>query len=52
MTSVCVSFLLVSENAFALSSVVGYVVALGVALLSLILFGLWSRKESKLKEKI
>lgn len=41
MTSVCTSFLLVSNNAFSLPPVVGYIVALAVAVASLMLFAWW-----------
>lgn len=45
MTSVCVSFLLVSSNAFAMPATIGYVVALITFLVSGFLFCLWLRKE-------
>lgn len=44
MTSVCTSFLLISENAFGLSAMVGYVVAVGASVVSGGLFALWYHK--------
>lgn len=51
MTSVCTSFLLVSNNALALPPVVGYITALTVAVVSLRLFAWWyvTYKKSKTK---
>ena len=51
MTSVCTSFLLVSNNALALPPVVGYITALAVAVVSLGLFAWWyvTYKKSKTK---
>jgi len=46
MTAVCTSFLLVSDNAFGLSSTVGYTVAIVVFIVSGLLFCLWYRKQS------
>lgn len=48
MTSVSVSFILVSANAFGLSEVVGYVVAVIVFILSGLLFAAWKRKGERL----
>lgn len=50
MTSVCISFLVVSKNAFGLSDTVGYVVACCTALISLLLFFSWYAGAAK-KEK-
>jgi len=50
MTAVCVSYLLVSKNAFALSSTVGYVAAVVSFVLSGLLFALWYGKH-KASEK-
>ena len=44
MTSVCTSFLLISDNAFGLPAAVGYVVAAVVFVLSAALFALWYRR--------
>lgn len=44
MTAVCVSFLLVSKNAFGLSSSVGYIAAFVVTVLSLLVFLVWRSK--------
>lgn len=44
MTAVCASFILISDNAFGLPVVVGYVVAVAVFVLSGRLFGLWYRR--------
>lgn len=43
MTSVCISFLLISSNAFGLPVMVGYVVAIVAAVVSVLLFCLWMR---------
>ncbi len=43
MTSVCISFLLISSNAFGLPVMVGYVVAVVAAVVSVLLFCLWMR---------
>lgn len=43
MTSVCISFLLISSNAFGLPVMVGYVVAVVAAVVSALLFCLWMR---------
>lgn len=50
MTSVCISFLVVSKNTFGLSDTVGYVVACCTALISLLLFFSWYASAAK-KEK-
>lgn len=47
MTSVCVSFILVSKNSFGFDTTVGYVAAVCSAVLSLVLFGLWYVKYKK-----
>lgn len=47
MTAVSVSFLLVSDNAFAFKPIVGYVSAIVVFLLSLVLFFCWKKKDAK-----
>lgn len=47
MTSVCVSFLLVSKNSFGLSSEVGYISAVVVAVLSVMFFLVWHKKTVK-----
>jgi len=47
MTAVSVSFLLVSDNAFALPAAVGYASAIATFLLSLALFLVWKRKETR-----
>lgn len=44
MTSVSISFLLVSSNAFALPASVGYASAIVAFILSLVLFFVWKRK--------
>ena len=44
MTSVCTSFLLISDNAFGLPAAVGYVVAAVVFVLSAALFAMWYRR--------
>ena len=44
MTAVCVAFLLVSKNSFALSNVAGYIAAVIVLLLSGVLFAFWHKK--------
>ena len=44
MTSVCTSFLLISDNAFGLPAAAGYVVAAVVFVLSAALFALWYRR--------
>lgn len=45
MTSVCVSFLIVSDNAFALPAIVGYIIALVTFLVSGLLFCIWLKRE-------
>lgn len=47
MTSVSVSYLLVSSNAFALPAVVGYSAAVTVFAVSIVLFFVWKRKNLK-----
>lgn len=51
MTSVCTSFLLVSNNALALPPIVGYITALAVAVVSLGLFAWWYATYKKSKTK-
>lgn len=51
MTAVCTSFLLVSDNAFGLSSTVGYVVAVAAFVLSGLLFAMWYLKCGGQKER-
>lgn len=46
MTSVCTSFLLISENVFGLPAMVGYIVAVVVSVVSGGLFALWYHKAS------
>lgn len=43
MTAVCLSFLLISSNAFGLPVMVGYTVAVVAAVVSVLLFCLWMR---------
>jgi len=50
MTSVCTSFLLVSDNAFGLPAMVGYITSAVVFILSGILFFVWKNKEKKAQE--
>lgn len=50
MTAVCASFILISDNAFGLPVVVGYVVAVAVFVLSGLLFGLWYRRRGAMGE--
>lgn len=47
MTAVCLSFLLVSDNSFGLSPVVGYVVAVATFVLSGVLFFVWLGRQSR-----
>ncbi|MCD8203068.1 MAG: carbon starvation protein A, partial [Prevotella sp.] len=47
MTSVCISFLLISKDAFGLSTTVGYIVAVVVFIVSAVLFFLWYAKYQK-----
>ncbi|MCD8290837.1 MAG: carbon starvation protein A [Prevotella sp.] len=47
MTAVCISFLLISKDAFGLSTIVGYIVAIVVFIVSAILFFLWYAKYQK-----
>ncbi len=47
MTSVCIAFLLVSKDVFGLSTIVGYIVAVVVFIVSAILFFLWYAKYQK-----
>ncbi len=50
MTSVCVSFLLISKDAFGLSPIVGYCVAVVTFIISAILFFAWLAKYQKSSE--
>lgn len=47
MTTVCTTFLFVSDNAFGLPATVGYVVAATVVVLSVILFTVWYNRYKK-----
>ena len=47
MTAVCVSFLLVSNNAFGLSSTIGYVAAVITFILSGCLFFAWRKRNNR-----
>lgn len=51
MTSVCISFLLISSNAFGLPVMVGYVVAVVAAVVSALLFCLWMRSRKACVKK-
>ena len=44
MTSVCSTYLIVAKNALGLNENIGYVVAIGVAIISTICFIIWMRK--------
>lgn len=47
MTAVCLSFLLISENSFGLSTTVGYISAITAFIVSGLLFALWKSKMEK-----
>ncbi len=47
MTSVCIAFLLTSNNSFGLNPIIGYIVAVIVFILSLILFFIWFNRYKK-----
>lgn len=47
MTTVCTAFIFVSDNAFGLEPMVGYVVAITVFILSGLLFAAWLAKYKK-----
>lgn len=47
MTAVCLSFLLISENSFGLSTTIGYISAITAFIVSGLLFALWKSKMEK-----
>lgn len=51
MTTVCTTFLFVSDNAFGLSAEVGYVIAAATCIVSATLFFVWYTTKGKYQEE-
>lgn len=49
MTAVCVSFILVSKNAFGFNAEIGYISACAVSVISAVLFFIWRSKKQNIR---